>query len=76
MTQQVVLHHHASRKWAAAAAATDIQDKVKRYLEGVKAKNADKNQECLGPNNIVYDSIQQRYLKETTAINLMGGNAA
>jgi hypothetical protein len=51
----------------------NVQAKVKRYLEGVKAKNTSEIRERLGEDLIVYNSIQARYRRELMANNLLGG---
>jgi hypothetical protein len=53
--------------------AEKLQSKVKRYLEGVKAKNTSEIRERLGEDLIVYNSIQARYRRELMASNLLGG---
>jgi hypothetical protein len=56
-----------------AAKAEEVQGKVKRYLEGIaKQRNVNLIRERLGPDNIVYNSIQERFKQDTVASNLMG----
>jgi hypothetical protein len=51
-----------------------IQERVKFYLEAkAKEKNSSLIRERLGPEIIVYNSIQERYQRERGADNLLGG---
>jgi hypothetical protein len=51
----------------------DVSSKVKRYLEGIRARTTLQIRERLGHDNIIYNSIQLRYKQETGARNLMCG---